>query len=176
MNPAIFLDRDGTLIEDNNFPWKKEHFFVLPGISEGLNLLKEKYKFFIITNQSGIARGYFTENDFWNFNNLLIDYLEKNNIKIEKTYFCPHLSGCECKKPSTKFIDQIVEDYHVDVEKSWAIGDHPHDVEMGLRAGCRTIYLLTGHGKKHINELIESKKPNYIANDFLNAANIIKRS
>ncbi|MFW9970234.1 MAG: D-glycero-alpha-D-manno-heptose-1,7-bisphosphate 7-phosphatase [Candidatus Odinarchaeota archaeon] len=108
---AIILDRDGVLIEDKNYAYKLEDFELLDGVIEGLRLLQNNFLFFIVTNQSGIGRGYYTIQDFQNFNNHLIKILKKNKIEILKTYFCPHLreDNCECRKPKTKFIDDIVK-------------------------------------------------------------------
>jgi len=139
-------------------------------------MLKGEYAFFIITNQSGIGMGLFTEHDFKRFNDYLIERLREQEITIEKTYFCPHTGGCDCRKPSTKFIEDIVRKYRVDKAKSWVIGDHPSDVIMGITAGCGTVYLLTGHGKKHFQELESGRvKPTIIAPDFLTAARGIKK-
>ena len=87
---AIILDRDGTLNEDQGYIHKIEDFKLLPGVIEGLNLVKDKFLFFIISNQSGIGRGFYTVDDFWKFNNHLTSKLKQNGIKIEKTYFNPH--------------------------------------------------------------------------------------
>lgn len=171
MQKAIFLDRDGTLIEDKGYEHKIETLRIYSGVIEGLKLLKEDYLFFIITNQSGIEKGYYTVEDFHNFNNHLLKNLEEHNIKIEQTYFCPHISGCECKKPSTKFIEEIVSLYNINLEKSWVIGDHLSDIEMGIRAGCKTVYLLTGHGKKHLSDLGEKRlDATIVGKSFLSVA------
>ncbi|MFX0041769.1 MAG: D-glycero-alpha-D-manno-heptose-1,7-bisphosphate 7-phosphatase [Candidatus Hodarchaeota archaeon] len=170
---AIFLDRDGTIIEDKDYAYKIEDLELLPGVIEGLKLLQKEFIFFIITNQSGIGRGYYTVEDFHIFNNHLIKELKKYSIKIEKTYYCPHLkeANCECRKPKTKFIDTIVSDYNIDIEESWMIGDHPSDVLCGINARCKTVFLLTGHGQKHIQDLEKNDiAPNIITNNFLKAA------
>ena len=172
-NKAIFLDRDGTIIEDKNYAYKVEDLELLPGVIEGLKLLQKDFTFFIITNQSGIGRNYYTVADFHKFNNHLIKQLKKNSIKIEKTYFCPHLKedNCECRKPKKKFIDTIVSEYNIDIKNSWMIGDHPSDVLCGINAGCRTVFLLTGHGQEHIHDLEKNGiSPNIITNSFYEAA------
>ncbi len=175
MKKAIFLDRDGTLIEDKGYEHSIDTQKVFPRVADGLNLLKGDYLFFIITNQPGIGRGFYTETDFHEFNNHLLQHLNGNGINIEKTYFCPHSDECSCKKPSTKFIDEIVSEYSVCTEESWAIGDHPFDITMGINAGCRTAYLLTGHGRKHFKELKENNiSPDIIENSFYSAAKKIK--
>lgn len=170
---AIILDRDGTLIEDRNYAYKVEDFELIEGVIEGLKLLQNEFLFFIVTNQSGIGRGYYTIQDFQNFNAHLIYVLKKNKIEILKTYFCPHLKedNCECRKPKTKFIDEIVKDFNIDITESWMIGDHPSDIQFGTNAGCRTIFLTTGHGNKHLDELESLKiKPTLICQNFLEAA------
>lgn len=173
---AIYLDRDGCLNEDTLYPHKPEHFKLLPGVIEGLKKLKKEYIFVIITNQSGIGRGIHTEKDMHGFNNHLIAELKKHGIEIKKVYYCPHTPEelCKCRKPHTKYIKDAEKEFNIDIKNSWVIGDHPHDVEMGIRAGCSSIYLLTGHGSRHRQDLEKSSiKPNFIAENFLEAADFI---
>lgn len=169
MNKAIFFDRDGVLNYDPGYVHKIEDFKLLPGVIEALKLLKN-FKFIIITNQSGIGRGYYTEQDFHKFNNRLTEELKKENIIIEKTYYCPHEpeENCNCRKPKVKFIKQAEKEFNIDLKNSFVIGDHPSDIEMGKNAKCKTIYLLTGHGKKHKDKL--TQKPDLIANNLLETA------
>ncbi len=176
MNKAIFLDRDGTLVHDEGYVYKIEDFKLLPNVIEALELLKDNFKLFIITNQSGIGRGYYTKEDFLKFNNHLIEELEKNNIKIEKTYMCPHLptENCDCRKPNEKFAKEAEKDFNIDLKESYVIGDHDFDIEMGKKTGSKSILVLTGHGKKHLNEL--KSKPNFIAEDLLEAAEWILKN
>ena len=176
-NKAIFLDRDGTLSKDFGYVHKIEDFELLPGVIEGLDLLQDEFIFIIITNQSGIGRGYYTVDDFQAFNNLLITTLAKEGIEIKKTYFCPHLKdeNCNCRKPKTKHINQAASEFNIDLKTSWMIGDHPSDVLLGNNSGCNTVFLLTGHGMEHYHELEEKKfNPTIIAEDFLTAAKRIK--
>ena len=176
MDKGIFLDRDGTISDDTMYPHKAEDFRLLPGVVEGLKKLSKEYMFIIITNQSGIGRGIFKEEDMYKFNEKLINELKKENIKIKKIYFCPHTpeDNCDCRKPATKNIEQAKKDFDIDMESSWMIGDHPSDVELGKRAGTRTIYLKTGHGQKHLEDLEKDGiNPNFIAENFSQAANFI---
>lgn len=176
---AILLDRDGTLIEDKNYAFKIEDFELLPGVIDGLKLLRNQFLFFIITNQSGIGRGYYTIEDFHQFNDHLIRILKNENIEIIKTYFCPHLKGdnCDCRKPKTKFIDMIVDEFNIDLKETFVIGDHPSDIELGVNAGCRTIFLTTGHGYKHLEDFKSLDiKPTIICENFLVAAKEILKS
>ncbi len=170
MNRTIFLDRDGTLNVDYGYAHKIEDFKLYDGVIEALNSLKDQFKFIIITNQSGIGRGYYKEEDFQKFNSHLTEELNKNNIKIEKTYHCPHIpeDNCNCRKPNITFIEQAKKEFDIDLKNSFVIGDHPCDVNLGKNAGCKTIYLLTGHGKNHKENL--TRKPDLIANNLLEAA------
>lgn len=167
---AIILDRDGTLIEDPSYAYKIEDFELLPGVIEGLKILQNDFLLFIVTNQAGIGKGYYTEEEFHEFNNHLIKILNSNKIKIERTFYCPHITedNCDCKKPKLKFIKEIIEGWNVDINNSWVIGDHPSDILFGINAGSKTVYLTTGHGMKHIQELEDKGiKPTIIISNFL---------
>lgn len=170
MNKAIFLDRDGTLNRDDGYVHEVEDFKLLPNVIKGLKLLKDNFKLFIITNQSGIGRGYYTEENFLEFNNHLVDALKQDNIRIEKTFVCPHHPDekCDCRKPTTKHIKEAEKEFNLNLKNSYVIGDHGFDIEMGKKTGCKKIFVLTGHGKKHLNEL--KTKPDFIAKDLLEAA------
>ena len=173
---AIFLDRDGTINEDIGYEFSVEKCKILPGVIDGLKLLEEKFVFFIVTNQSGIGLGYYPVETFLEFNNYLLDKLEESGIKIVKTYCCPHArdEGCDCRKPNIKFLEEARKDFDIDVKNSWVIGDHPSDVLLGINAGCKTVYLLTGHGASHLKDLKEKKiKPTIITDNILTAANMI---
>ena len=173
MTKAVFIDRDGTIVEDADYVHKIEDFKLLPNAIEGLKLLKN-YKLFIITNQSGIGRGIYGTEDFLKFNNHLIQEFKKNKIKIQKTYYCQHKpeDNCECRKPKTKFLIDAEKEFGVDIKKSFVIGDRKSDFEMGLNAGCKTIHVLTGYGLNAKNEV----KPDFFAKDLLEAAKWILKN
>ena len=164
---AVFNDRDGTITEDIGYVHKIEDFKFIKNAVKGLKLLKD-YKLFIVTNQSGIGRGHYTLKDFNNFNNHLINELNKNNIKIQKTYYCPHKQeeNCSCRKPKIRFLKEAEEEYGIDLKKSYVIGDKKVDVELGRNANCSSILVLTGDGKKTRKEV----KPDFTAKDLLEAA------
>lgn len=169
-NKAIILDRDGVLIHDIGYVHKVEDFRFIPKAVDALKLLSQKgFKLIIITNQSGIGRGYYTKEDFLKFNNHLINELSKNKIKIEKTYYCPHHpdESCNCRKPSTRHAEEAKKEFDIDLKRSYVIGDHPSDIEMGKKAGCKAAYVLTGHGKKHKGQ---AKAADFIAEDLYDAA------
>jgi len=122
----------------------------------------------IVTNQSGIGRGYFSMADFENFNNHLLDELKKYEIKIKKTYVCPHKpeDKCECRRPSAKLIKDAAKEFDIDLKKSFMVGDMARDIEMGKNAGCRTILVLTGRGMKEK----DGADADYVAKDLVDAA------
>jgi len=170
---AIILDRDGVLIEDKNYSYKIEDLEVLPGVIEGLKQLQKDFTFFIVTNQSGIGRGYYTLEDFQQYNNHLISRLNENNIIIEKTFFCPHVKedNCDCRKPNPKFLKEIADQWNIDLESSWMIGDHPSDIQFGINGGCKTVYMITGHGERHLKDLkVKGIEPNLVHANFFDAA------
>ena len=148
-------------------------FKVISNAIDGLKLLKN-YKLFIVTNQSGIGRGFYKIGDFMNFNNHLLKELKKHNINIEKTYYCPHKpeDNCKCRKPKTKFLEEAVKEFKIKLKDSFVIGDKKEDVKMGKNAGCKTILVLTGYGMKAKNEI----KPDYIAKDVVDAAKWILKN
>ena len=173
MTAAVFLDRDNVIVEDAGYVHKIEDFKLIQNSAEGLKLLK-KYKLFIVTNQSGIGRGYYALKDFESFNNHLLSELKKHKIRIQKTYYCPHRpeDNCDCRKPKIKLLKDAEKEFGVDLKKSFVVGDRKSDFEMGKNAGCRTILVLSGNGIK------EKENPNadYVAKDLLEAAKWILKN
>ncbi len=154
-HPAIFLDRDGTLIDDVGYIKQSSEVSFYPFTFEALSRLKEHFLFFIITNQSGIGKGVTTEKEVSEVNEFILKILEQQEIVIADIFCCPHITedNCDCKKPKTYFIEKAVQMYNIDLSRSFIIGDHPSDVQCGLNAGITPIYVLTGHGQMHRDEL-----------------------
>jgi len=170
MDKAIFLDRDGTINEDVGDLWQKEKLVLIPHAIEALMMLQKNFSLFIITNQSGIAKKQFSETEYAEFNAYFSKKLSQEGIIIKEILHCPHKKedNCFCHKPSTYFIERLQKKYNLDLKNSFCIGDHPHDIDMAKRAGTGSVYLLTGHGSKHRNELILN--PDYVANSIYEAA------
>ncbi len=168
-HPAVFLDRDGTLIDDVGYIKHSSEVSFYSFTFEALSLLLEHFLLFIITNQSGIAKGITTEKEVSEVNKHIIKKLKEQDIVISDTFCCPHNTedNCECKKPRTYFIDKANLLYNIDLSRSFIIGDHPSDIQCGLNAGITPIYLLTGHGKKHQNEI---NKGTVICSNLLEAS------
>ena len=144
MNRVIFLDRDGTINKDYGYVYKKEDLTFLPGTLEGLKkLYNASYKLIIITNQSGVGRGYFSEEDMYEFNRYMIDELEKNGIIIEKIYSCIHSpeDNCECRKPKTKLFKDAIQEFDVDLPNSYAIGDKERDISISFETPIKGILI-----------------------------------
>jgi D-glycero-D-manno-heptose 1,7-bisphosphate phosphatase len=150
MHRAIFLDRDGVINEDTGYVYKQENFKFKEGIFETLKFLGEKgCKFFIVTNQSGIARGYYSKDDF----NKLMDWVKKEFLKrgivIEDVSFCPHhpdIDGeCECRKPKPGMILNLAKKYNIDLKNTLMIGDKQSDIDAAVRAGVGETVLIDGN-------------------------------
>ncbi len=168
---AIFMDRDGT-INDNKkgYVHKVEDFKFLPGVVSSLRKLsKTEYLLIIVTNQSGIGRGKFSHDDFRKLSKWIVGTLKKEKIKIDKTYHCPHhpKDNCDCRKPGIELFLHAVEDFEINLSKSWIIGDNEKDVLTGREANIKTIKI--GNRMKQNLKL----EPNYYASSFQEAADII---
>lgn len=171
----VFLDRDGTLVEDSHYGHRREDYSLLPGTIPALKLLSEhRFRFVIVTNQSGIGRGYFSLDDYERYHQLLLNDLTSAGIEIAATYMCPHLptDHCDCRKPSPASLRLARDHLGADLATSWMIGDHVSDVEAGHRAGCRSILVLTGHGEQERAKL-PAQHPALICKDLLEAAHHI---
>jgi D-glycero-D-manno-heptose 1,7-bisphosphate phosphatase len=169
--PAIFIDRDGTLIEEVNFLSRIEDMRFFPYTSEAIKMLKDKgFLIVVLTNQSGIGRQIFEEAAMHAIHEKIQDDL---HVKLDGFYFCPHLptEGCECRKPNLGMIEAACGDFDIDLENSWMIGDKALDVELGFNAGIKTALVLTGYGKNHLEKL--ERKPDIVAENLLEAAKSI---
>ncbi|MBN1600756.1 MAG: HAD-IIIA family hydrolase [Chitinispirillaceae bacterium] len=172
--PAIFLDLNGTLIDDSNEsitePVTVKSF--LPGVIYALKRLQNAGLLFIITNQSGVGLGLISKEDADRLVLGVNKVLESMEIKITEIFTCRHARRdlCECIKPKPYFLLKAQQKYGIDLSCSFVIGDHPHDIELACNAGCKGIYVLTGHGKKHRNEV---KIPCLMFNDLQDAAEYI---
>ena len=145
-NRALFLDRDGVINVEKDYLYKIENFEFIDGIFELCKHYQEiGYKIFVVTNQSGIARGYYSEKDFTTLTMWMLEEFTQRSIKITEVYHCPHhpnISGeCSCRKPKPGMILRAKEEYGVDLNSSIMIGDKERDIEAGLNAGLSETYL-----------------------------------
>lgn len=168
----IFLDRDGTLIKDSGYVYKARDLKFLPGTISGLKKLKKLgYKFIIISNQAGIARGFYSSKDAEKFNSELISKLANHGIKIEKIYICPHhpdITGiCSCRKPAIGLALKASRKFNINLRNSYFIGDKDCDIELGKNCGGKTILINNGQYKIRA-------KSNYTAKNILEVVNVLK--
>jgi D-glycero-D-manno-heptose 1,7-bisphosphate phosphatase len=153
MKKAIFLDRDGVINVDTGYVYKIDDFKFFPDVMSTLKYFqKQNYMLFIVTNQSGIARGYFTLEDIEILNEYILNEFKKENITISKIYFCPHLpeDNCACRKPNPKMLLDAQKEFNIDMKNSWMIGDKESDMKAGYNAEIENLVLV---GKQHPKSL-----------------------
>lgn len=187
MNRAVFLDRDGVITQDPpHYAHRIDQLKLIPKSAEAIKLLNEDgFKVVVVSNQSGVARGYYKERDVHIFNGVMKKELEERGAHIDAVYYCPHYPEanveayrlvCDCRKPEPGMLKRAEKDLNLDLKLSFLVGDKIIDIVAGYRAGCRTILVLTGHGNDEVkkNEKMNIK-PNYIAKDLYGATQIINR-
>lgn len=174
---AIFLDRDGVINKEVGYLSTPDNLELIEGSIEALKILKEKgYLLIIITNQAGIARGYFTEKAVEKIHIKLIKILKEKKIFLDDIFYCPHhpefTGDCECRKPKPGMIFKAKKKFNINLKKSFMIGDTLRDIETGKNAQCITVLVLTGYGIEE-RKKIDSIQPDYIfSNLFEFAKNI----
>jgi D,D-heptose 1,7-bisphosphate phosphatase len=175
--PAVFLDRDGTVIFDKTYLSSPKQVKLYSFCAESINSLREAgFKIIIVTNQSGIARGMFSEKKLRNVNKKFVSLLKGVGAKIDGLYYCPHVesNGCNCRKPKIGMVLQGAKDLNIDLKKSYTIGDSIRDYLLGINMGGKGILVLTGHGKKQQSKIIDEKiKPMAICKNLKQAARLI---
>jgi len=166
---AIFLDRDGVINVDKAYVSKIEDFEFCEGTFETLRHFQSLgYLLIIVTNQSGIGRGYYSEEDFQHLTTWMLQELLHVNIHMDAIYHCPHAPEvqCNCRKPKSGMLEEAIKAFHIDVEQSWMIGDKPSDIEAALGAGVRQTILLSNAP--------QNTKAKYCVNFLLDTINLIK--
>jgi D,D-heptose 1,7-bisphosphate phosphatase len=173
---AVFIDRDGTINVEKGYVSRIEDFEYLDGAKEALKIFSARgVKIFIITNQAGIAKGYYTEEDFSKLTELMLHDLHEEGIAIERVLYCPHhpegtvpryTKHCKCRKPGSELIENVMKEESLDKEDVAVIGDKNSDIESGERVGCKTYLVLTGYGVEHQ----WNTKATYVVNNLLEAA------
>ena len=136
-NKTLFIDRDGIINIDHGYTYKIEAFEFMPGIFDLLSLFQSNgYQLFIVTNQSGIGRGYYTLEDFKKLTDWMIKKLNEKEIFIKKVFYCPHgpEEKCTCRKPEIGMIEQALMEFDIDLEHSWMIGDKQSDIDLAYHA------------------------------------------
>lgn len=185
-NKAVFLDRDGTIIEEVDYLRRVEEIMVYSFSGEALRQLRNRgFLLVVITNQSAIGRGWTSESELETIHEALNEILERENAGIDAYYYCPHhpeaildryRTSCECRKPKPGLLHRAAAELGIDLRRSYFIGDKITDIEAGQRAGCGTILVRTGYGAQQA-QLLEAeigsdpcRRPDYIAYDLLDAS------
>jgi D-glycero-D-manno-heptose 1,7-bisphosphate phosphatase len=181
MMRAVFLDKDGTLVEDQppNTDTSLVRFY--PGVFTALRLLEGAgYALIVATNQSAIAEGHCVESDVRRMHGYIQCRLAEEGITLAGFYFCPHRAegivapyavDCECRKPQPGLLLRAGRELSIDMSQSWMVGDILHDVEAGRWAGCRTVLVDNGHETEW--KLTERRRPDHVAPTMLAAAHVI---
>jgi len=165
---AVFLDRDGVINIDKAYVYKIEDFEFCEGVFEALRHFQSLgYLLIIVTNQSGIARGYYTEEDFQTLSRWMKQTLLSANITIDAIYHCPHApdANCECRKPKSGMFKEAINAFDIDASASWMIGDKPSDIEAALSANVANTVLVDGTQKS---------RAKYCVNFLLDTIELIK--
>jgi len=174
---CIFLDRDGTIIEEVGYLQEPQNLHIIKGAAQAIRLLNEENLLVVmITNQSGIERGYYSENMLKEIHLELFDQLAIREAHIDAIYYCPHHPdiNCNCRKPKVGMIDQAVERFGIDLQSSWVIGDKSSDIAAGKYVGSNTVLVLTGYGKWTQDQMTEDRVlADYVCQDLLEAVRMI---
>lgn len=171
---TIFLDRDGIINKEVNYLYKIEEFEFIDGIFDSCRfLINLGYKIIIITNQSGIERGYYSERDYQKLTQWMLSKFDEKNIKILDIFHCPHGpdSTCFCRKPKPGMFLEAQSKYNIKMNESWMIGDNETDILAANSAGIGKTILLTGNHKK----LIAESKSDFFINSIKELRKVIRK-
>lgn len=174
--PAVFLDRDGVLTVEKSYVCNVDDLEIFPFAKECITSIHEKGFYAIgVSNQSGVARGYFTEDDLWEMNKRLME-----EVGVDDVFYCPHLSNgvigkysieCNCRKPRIGMILEAQKKYDIDLQHSYMIGDRASDIQLGENAGLKTILVNSGYGLKRLEADV---KPDYVCKDLKEAVGFVQ--
>jgi len=168
LNKAVFLDRDGTIIKEVSYLSRLEDIRLMEGAADGISLLNRAgFKVIVVTNQSGIARGFFDRAFVEETHREIGRMLAQKGAHIDAWYYCPHhpdegeppyRRNCSCRKPETGMIDKATKELSIDTKGSFMVGDSLRDLETGWRAGLKSILVLTGYGRGTLDKMTEEAK------------------
>ncbi|MEI7640280.1 MAG: HAD family hydrolase [bacterium] len=179
MVKAVFIDRDGTLIKEAEYASSLKEIKVFQKSFKAVKLLKAAgYKVIIITNQSGVARGYFPETFVKKAHTFITEQFAEKGIKLDAFYYCPHYKDskiakykkvCDCRKPKPGMVLKAKKRFNLDLSASFSMGDKLSDVKLGKNTGMHTILVQTGYGKKEIKKIDKASQPDFVAKDIAEA-------
>jgi len=175
-NAAVFIDRDGTVIKEKDYLRKIKDIELFAHTIPALKLLKKAgFKLILVTNQSGIGRGYFTEEKLGRIHTSLQKLLTSKGAGFDAVYYCPHApgAGCSCRKPNLGLVKLAGKKFHLNLKRSYSIGDHSGDFLLGRNMGGKGVFVLTGHGKREYRKFVKdpsAPRPDRIEKNILSAA------
>jgi D-glycero-D-manno-heptose 1,7-bisphosphate phosphatase len=185
--PAVFLDRDGTINEQMGYINHISRFHLLPNAARGIKLLNEKnIPVVVVSNQSGLARGYFPRDLVDKVHDKMKKLLSEQGAHVDAIYICPHhpeakepkyRQACNCRKPKTGMLEQAAAELNVDLTQSFLVGDRWTDLKCGKSAGCTPVLVLTGYGRGDYDYIGpgEEIQPEFVGEDLLETAEWITR-
>ena len=180
MRPAVFLDRDGTISEDVGYLNDVQQFRMFPFAAEAIRKLNDaNLPVIVVTNQSGVGRGFFTESTVHTVHEEMTQQLAAAGAHLTAIYYCPHTSDddCECRKPKPGMMQRAVREHGVDLRRSFVVGDRYGDVELAQSNGGRGVLVRTGYGEEdlRLNGAGWAKQPDFVAGDLADAVEWVLR-
>jgi D-glycero-D-manno-heptose 1,7-bisphosphate phosphatase len=171
----VFVDRDGTITEEVGYLNHISRFRLLLGAAEAIRRLNEAaIPVVVVTNQSGVGRGYFPEELVREVHERMIVELRAKGARLDGVYYCPHVTadGCACRKPNTGMLDQAASVLGLDLKRSFVVGDREGDIALAVRAGARGVLVRTGYGEGELawNAKNWPQQPDFVASDLAEAA------
>jgi D-glycero-D-manno-heptose 1,7-bisphosphate phosphatase len=178
--PAVFLDRDGTIAEEVGYLNHASRFRMFPFVAAAIRRLNEAgLPVVVVTNQSGVGRGYFPESLVHSVNEIMKKELAAAGARVDAIYHCPHTSadGCDCRKPKTGMLERAAREHALDLRRSFVVGDRYSDVELACNAQARSILVRTGYGEGELawHSTKWPAPPDFVADDLKQAADWILR-
>ncbi len=183
MRPAIFFDRDGTLNQEVGYAGRPQDFHIFPYAAEAVRLVNQQgWAAVVVTNQAGVARGFFPEAAVADLHRLLAAHLSAGGAFLDAIYYCPHhpdgtvagyAGACECRKPAPGMLRRAARDLNLDLAASWVVGDRGHDVALAHAVGARAVLVRTGYGQRELAQAAPAVRPDAVADDALAAIRLI---
>jgi D-glycero-D-manno-heptose 1,7-bisphosphate phosphatase len=188
MKRAVFIDRDGTISEEVGYINHPTRFRLFPYAASAIKHLNENgWLAILVTNQAGVARGYFSEDMITTVHSAMSADLENNSAKLDAIYYCahhpsvgepPYRFDCDCRKPKPGLISRAAKNFEIDLNQSWMVGDRYSDIELARNAGLKSAFVLSGYGRGEWEHQRASwtQQPDLVAENLLEAVNLIVKT